>query len=209
MNVHTIGDVAKFFEFDVASCVEFPNRERRNLRLEVLCEVPTSFYVQLGPKDMRFLARVEGHHEINFIAPGPVAVYATPDDEESAVMWWSPEVETYAVVIPDAETFVTITERKARNPELEHMMGKVMANMERRFADLEYSLEAARQAEAEAIARAERLAAAAEKKNGKKRSPKAAPANAVAGSADEGAASDAGASGSDEGGGDDAGTGDE
>lgn len=204
MNVHSLGDIAKYREFDVENGVEFAATDRRTFRLFVNCQSPTAFYAHLGPSLYRFLALVQGHHEISFVVNGPVAIHAQPSGD-GPVWYWSPEFESFSVEMPDAETFTTITERRARNPELDRMMSKMMGNMDRRFADLEYSLDLARQAEAQEKQRADALAAAAEKKNAKKRAPSKVSGNAGAGDGAAGETLTADPPGGDESGGDDAG----
>lgn len=205
MQVINIGEVAKFRLFDTENGVLLENPNRRVVRLEVNCEVATAFRVQLDRDTIRYLGHAEGHAEISFVADGPCSIWATPEVPEAEVWWWCSELESFAVEVPDAETFTTITERRARNPELEAIMHRMMSNVDRRFADLEYSLEQARQAEAEANAKAERLAAEVEKKNARKRTAKALPDAVDAGARQEGETDPAGAEGSDESGGANAG----
>lgn len=165
--------------------------DRRHVTLEVNCEADTVFHVQYGDGDVRFLALVSGRDSVRFVADGRATVIPTSEGE---VWVWCSEFDTMAVVVPDAETFTTIANRRARNPELEKMMAKMSANIDRRMSHLmaEYEgMAAAAQARADA---AEAELKAREAKRGGKRKA-SAPAAAGGESEPQGAADVAAPSG--------------
>ena len=142
---------------------------RRRVRLELNTAEPCQLVLQTGLKDMRFLANVHGRETITFIAEGDVTIWP---DSEGEVWWFTPEMETTAVVIENPEIYTKIAEQRPRNVELERLMMMAQQNMERRFAHLNAEL-AHERAKVEALAAEERKRA--------KRKPTAAPPAASAG----------------------------
>lgn len=105
--------------------------KRREVRLELNTAGPCQLRIQYNQNDIRFLANVHGRETITFIADGNVVVYPDSEDE---VWWWTPEMEKTSVVIPDAETFTKLAERRQRNPELERVAKKMAENADRRMS---------------------------------------------------------------------------
>lgn len=83
------------------------------------------------PKDAEpeFLAVVDGLDEVEFRAHGPFGIQADAD----VVYFQTADGETIHVVVPDAQTFTRISERRARNPEVERLQEMLQRNLERRM----------------------------------------------------------------------------
>ena len=79
-----------------------------------------------------FIGHFRGYDVVVFNVPGPFELKAS-----GACRIWTPEMDTLAVEIPDAVSFTRMMQRRQRNPELELMMNKVQATMERRLAQVE------------------------------------------------------------------------
>ena len=136
--MRNLQEVSKFVLVAAGSGRELASDKRRVVRLELNTACPCQLRLQTGGGDIRFLANVEGRETITFIADGPVTVWPDSEDE---VWWWSPEMEMTHVVIPDAETFTKIANRRQRNPDLERMMAKMHENAERRHAALLHEMQ--------------------------------------------------------------------
>jgi len=129
--VLNLNEISKFVLVAAGTGLALDSDKRRVVRLELNTSEPCQLRLQTGADDIRFLANVEGYQELTFVAPGPVTIWP---DCEGEVWWWSPEMESHHVEVPDAETFTRIANRRERNPELERMMAKMQANAERRMA---------------------------------------------------------------------------
>lgn len=128
-----LDEITKFVLAPDGAGLELPGDKRRTVRLELNTSEPCQLKLMSGANDIRFLANVEGRETVTFIADGPVAVFP---DCAGEVWWWTPEMETTSVLMPDAEVFTKIAERKPRNVELERMMAIANANAERRMSQL-------------------------------------------------------------------------
>lgn len=112
--------------------VKFNGLERRPVRLEVLADGEARLYVHYDGKS-HFIGIFRGYDVVKFEVPGMFTLQATGDP----VFIWTPELQTLAVEIPEAVSFTRSMTRRERNPELELMMQKVTATMERRIAQVE------------------------------------------------------------------------
>lgn len=128
--MRNLEEIGKFLKLPEGEVIVLDSAKRRVVVLELNTAAPCQLKLQTGASDLRFLANVEGRETLRFIADGPVTIHADCDDE---VWWWTPEVERTATRV-DAETFTKIATRRARNPEMERVIQKMQANMERRMA---------------------------------------------------------------------------
>lgn len=103
----------------------------RRVRLEVNTSTRTRFDLVNEDGETTFLANIDGHETLQFVVKGPWSLYS---DTEEGCYIYTKELETTAVEVPDAVIFTKIASRRARNPELEYMMQKMAANLERRLA---------------------------------------------------------------------------
>lgn len=87
------------------------------------------FFVNSDGEEV-FLAAADRRDTVEFAASGNVRITTSSDD----VFIYSAELEATSAVIPDPQVFTKIAQRKARNPELEHMMFVMNQNIERRLA---------------------------------------------------------------------------
>lgn len=107
----------------------------KRVRFEV--NAPDAVRVTLCYGDQRFCFRVLGLERVECALPaGDLEITV------SGECWLlSPEFDLdTAFVIPDAVSFTRVVGRRQRNPELELMMAKMNANMERRLAHAEREL---------------------------------------------------------------------
>lgn len=108
----------------------FDGEKRRLVRLEVNTAGPCHLRLETG-QDERFLANVNGRETLTFYVTGPAAVRCESKHE---VWWWTPELESSAVVVKDPVVFTKVMNRRERNPEIERMARKLQENAERRMA---------------------------------------------------------------------------
>lgn len=127
-------EVSKFVLAKPGEGLLLESAKRREVRLELNTAAPCQLRVQYGKNDIRFLANVHGRETITFIADGPVGIYPDSEDE---VWWWTPEMEKTSVLIPDAEAFTKIAQRRERNHDLERVAQKLAENAERRLAAMQ------------------------------------------------------------------------
>lgn len=137
--------------------VEFPTKYPRKVRLEVLAEDPAKLFVNFGEKLTQFIGNFDGYGVVQFAVKGPFSLFAVG----APVKFYTPELETGAVVIPDAVSFTRIVPERARNPELDRMMQLMHVGIERRMAfmqrDMESMLRNAERRRVQAEARAAQL----------------------------------------------------
>lgn len=123
----------------------------RRIRIKFNAEKKIVVMLQRDDMDDFPLAVGEGLLPVEFVGQGQVKLYvacADPSIEEAFPVWWfTPDGTNTSVEIPDAEAFVKIAERRARNPEFELMQWKANQNIEKRL----------RRAEAELAAKLEAL----------------------------------------------------
>lgn len=109
------------------------NKSERRIRINVNSPRRICLYLVNDDGELVFLAAPVGRDVIEFAQGGDVRI-ATEDDDVSV---YTSEREPTFTVIEDAEIFTTIMTRAARNPDLEYLMAKQQANIERRFQMLE------------------------------------------------------------------------
>lgn len=114
------------FTADHARTVKLTVNAPQEARLSVVPMHPDGTFPDTEPL---FLATVTGLQEVEFYARGAFGLVA--DDVDIYVRTFD-GTEIHAVV-PDAVTFTKITERRARNPEIEALQQMLLKNQERRM----------------------------------------------------------------------------
>lgn len=116
----------------------------RRLRVQFNASVPTAINVAVDGAERLLTVIPSGLETVEFNASGEVPIYA---DTTQEVWYLCAEEEPTCTVFEAPRIFTKIAQRKARNPELEHMMFMMNQNIERRFqqqaADYERQLAAA------------------------------------------------------------------
>lgn len=107
-----------------------PGEDVRLIRLNVNSPDRCRLYYVDPDGVTSFLATVTGLDTVEFAVGGDVGI-TTGDDE---VFFYTSETEPTYSVIENAEVFVSVMNRQARNPELEHMMFLQEVNLNRRLA---------------------------------------------------------------------------
>lgn len=117
-----------------ANSLILETRERgvRRIRISVNSPGLARFFVVLDGKE-RFLATVDRCDTIEFYAEGVVEVVTTDEN----VFVHTAEHEPTHIRVTDPVIFTRIANRKARNPDLEHMMHLMHVNLEKRLARAE------------------------------------------------------------------------
>lgn len=142
VRIHNVG---KWAVLKAGDMLELNGVEGRRIRVEFNCPAPTRIDAIEGDK-ATFLAVVQGHEVVEFVAGAQVHLVATSEDE---VWYFTNDGQEVAAVRPEAVSFTKIASRRARNPELERMMFKMEQNMQRRMDAQFAELEAMREAMAE------------------------------------------------------------
>jgi hypothetical protein len=104
----------------------------RRVRLHVNCAAPTTFYVEDADGPRLLAAVPAGLETIEFSAAGNFAVFAGEGSGE--VHYQTAEGEPTFARVVDPVIFTKLAQRRHRNPEIEEVMMRMQANMERRFA---------------------------------------------------------------------------
>lgn len=123
---YDLGDLARWRLLDKKG-IEFAREEPRKVRLELFGSGEALVSVEQGKRSFP-LGLIDGYTVVSFWVPGRYRIWA-----EGVCYGYTPEMETLATEIPGAVTFTRIVERRQRNPELELMMSKMTANLERRI----------------------------------------------------------------------------
>lgn len=123
----------------------------RPIRLEVNAEVHASFMLRDINDKFWFLAAFTGMDTIEFVADGPCEVWAT---SKKPVRFYSDDGRKVAFVDDGQVSFAKPHQRRSESEQLVYMQGLMLANAERRNAELEEMREMyeAREAEREANA---------------------------------------------------------
>lgn len=104
----------------------------RRVRINFNLEAVTSFFIGDDTGE-NFLCTVgPGMETLEFNVAGSFKVYA--EKGSGIVHFQSADLEPTHVEVVDPVIFTKIAQRRHRNPELEEMMYRMQANMERRFA---------------------------------------------------------------------------
>lgn len=172
-------EITKFRAAKPGTGLHLESDKRRVVRLLLNTAEPCQLQLESSGK-IQFLANVDGYEELSFVADGTVTIWPDSDGE---IWWWSPEMETEAVLIEKAVSFARIANRRERNPTLERVMRKGQENMERRMRFFAEQMTASVNGTVAAL-RAENEALKKEAKpNGKSKAKAPAPAKPAAVSA--------------------------
>lgn len=130
-----LNSVSRFRDLEQDGCIWFekPAHEKERLvRLSLNLEDRTAFFIDNG-EAMRFLCSAgPGLEVVEFYAAGKIGI--VPEKDHGAVQWLSAEDEPTFSTVADPRIFTKIAARRQRNPELEQLVAKSMANVERRLA---------------------------------------------------------------------------
>lgn len=119
-----IGNIGKYIPVPVGRAIDLPGEGKRKVRLEVNCEYETRFdVVQEGT--VTFLAKLEGHHMIEFIVDGPAAVQPTSEGE----VWLSKDEGPHLVYETDEKSFVELDFTRTELSHFEQL--QAIANLKR------------------------------------------------------------------------------
>jgi hypothetical protein len=113
----------------------------RRVRLNLNLAKQTTLYVEDSNGPRLLVTAGPGLETVEFAAPGKVAVFA--EDGAAEVHYQTAETEPTFVSVVDPVIFTKIANRRHRNPELEEMMHRMQANLERRLALQSSEIEAA------------------------------------------------------------------
>lgn len=170
-----VGEINAFSQIEDGELAVFDHTKPRTVKVQfnaphatVINLVPLNEAGEVPEKpDSVFLARVEGLQTVEFRVHGAFAL-----DAEGLVRYRTVDSDRVHIVIPDAQTFTRIAERRARNPEMERLQQVLMANQERRMQALYMDLAERDKQERK---RAERLAKTDDKPKSAASSDKEAP----------------------------------
>ena len=116
----------------------FPGRKVRPMTIRVNTSAPTGFHLvstcdKTGEVTTQFLANVNGYETIKFICKGSVELVA---DQKGAQVFCA-ELQHTHMEPTTTEVYTKIAERRVRNPELELIMHKMNANINKRLQQTE------------------------------------------------------------------------
>lgn len=124
-----IFNVDKWSLLEDGKSVSFGKVEPRRVRLHVNAPDPAKLFYSDPDGTVTFLARVLGRDVVEFGAYGEFSLTAEGGD-----IWFDTvDGEDISFAIPDAVIITKITERRARNPELEMMQYMMNQNIQRRL----------------------------------------------------------------------------
>lgn len=124
-----IFNVDKWSLLEDGKSVSFGKVEPRRVRLHVNAPDPAKLFYSDADGGVTFLARVLGRDVVEFGAYGEFSLTAEGGD-----IWFDTvDGEDFSFSIPDAVIITKITERRARNPELEMMQYLMNQNIQKRL----------------------------------------------------------------------------
>lgn len=130
-------NVEKWNRLVDGTTVNFPSPLERRVRLDVNCPGECRLSYVDGDGVMTFLGLIKGRDVVEFRAYGEFSLVA-----DGADCWfYTVDGENFAFVLPDAETFTRIIERRPRNPEFEYMHYMMNRNIEARLEQQKHELE--------------------------------------------------------------------
>lgn len=131
-------DIGKFVPVKEKEGIELLLEKHRVVVLELNTAGPCQLVLQRATKDgkgsMQFLANVDGRETVKFTADGPCIVW--PDADGAEVRYYTSELTSSHVAVPDAETYTRLADLKPKNTEVQRMMALALRNQERRFAEM-------------------------------------------------------------------------
>jgi len=131
-----VGDLTLFQPIRAETLAEFTTVRERTVRITVNTVGRTALHVLALDEDgslaedvaPMFLTTVDGLEDVEFYAHGPFAIQGDGDWNLKTL-----DGQPVHVAVPDAEAFVRISERRARNPEIERLQAMLLQNQERRM----------------------------------------------------------------------------
>jgi hypothetical protein len=118
---------------DEAVVFEGLDEAERRVRLNLNLEAVTTLFIGYPDGSENLLVTVgPGLETVVFNVAGSFKVYA--ENGSGIVHYQSADLEPNYVEVVDPKIFTKIAQRRHRNPELEEMMYRMQANMERRLA---------------------------------------------------------------------------
>jgi hypothetical protein len=122
-------NLSKWTKISEGETVEFPSTRNRRVRVEVNSPAVSRIWTVNDDGDLTFLARINGRDSIEFFAVGQLRFHI-----EGGEVWiYTSDGEDISAVIPDAQSFTRVMERRQRNPQLEYIAAQMEANMNRRM----------------------------------------------------------------------------
>lgn len=132
-----LGNLSRWVALPVGATLTLPGEDVRRIGLSVNSPGIADLRIVNADGEVKFLASVDGLDEIEFYEEGVVKI--TTSSPDVAFMTSSIEVDYFVNDAP--EVFTEISERAARNPDLERMEYLMRVNMENRMAQLSAGLE--------------------------------------------------------------------
>ncbi|HTN61994.1 MAG TPA: hypothetical protein VL147_10605 [Devosia sp.] len=141
-----VRDPKRWFLLPADEAISLEGQGRRPVRLEVNAVGEASFQAVYTDGTVAHLAAFQGMDTIEFVADGPVEVWVT---SESDVYFYTDEGRNIAFVDDGKVAFTKPHERRGESEQIIYMQGLMLANMQRRNAQMEVYLAAAQAKEAE------------------------------------------------------------
>jgi hypothetical protein len=141
--VMKLNSLARWALLPAANAIVFEGRKdaERRVRLAFNLEAVTTFYIG-DETGQNFLCTCgPGLEIVEFSASGAFNVF--PEENAGVVHYQCAEHEETFTVVDDPKIFTKIASRRSRNPEMEEIMYRINANMERRLAKQSSEMEAA------------------------------------------------------------------
>lgn len=128
-----VRDPLRWVKLPDGEVISLEGEGRRPVRLEVNAVTDASFQAVYPDGTVVFLAAFKGMDVIEFIADGPMEVWVTSEGE---VHFYTDDGRNIAFV-DDGQSFTKPPQRRSDSEQLIYMQGLMLANMERRNAELE------------------------------------------------------------------------
>ncbi|UIB81419.1 hypothetical protein [Flyfo microvirus Tbat2_105] len=139
-----LNSLARWAYLDPKEAIVFEGTKdnERLIRLHLNLEAVTSLYIEDEVRGTNFLCTMQpGVDVLEFYVSGDFRVFA--EEGSGVVHYQSADLEPTFSEVVDPVIFTKIANRRHRNPELEEIMYRAQANMERRFAQQAGEMEAA------------------------------------------------------------------
>lgn len=138
-----LNSLARWAVLDGGKAIVFAGSDvaERRVRINFNLEAVTSFFIDIAGEEVFLCTLPPGLETLEFNAPGTFRVYA--EKGSGVVQYQSADLEPTFSEVVDPVIFTKIANRRHRNPELEEIMYRMQANMERRLASQAHELELA------------------------------------------------------------------
>lgn len=127
--MQSIWNLDKWTPLVEGKAVAFERDEPRKVRLEVNAAGNACLYALVG-QETRFVAFVQGRDVVEFVVPGKFGLVSDGDP----VWIYTIDGDRWTYVEAEPVPFTRIHVERARSPELELMVARMQANMEKRLA---------------------------------------------------------------------------